>query len=57
MVTFHSNILCLLHIVNALENAKSVSNTGDAHALQIIVVERHQSLSNNLVLCNRIITC
>lgn len=51
MIALHGYVLGLLHIVNALQDGKSMSHARNAHALQVIVVQGHQGLSDNLILC------
>jgi hypothetical protein len=49
MVALNGHVLSLLDIIDAFEDGKAMSHTGDTHALEIIMLERNESLTNNLV--------
>jgi hypothetical protein len=49
VVRFHRHILRLFDIKNALENGQPVSDTGNPHALEVVMQQRNQRLANNFV--------
>lgn len=51
MVVLDRNILSLLYIVDRFQNHQAVTNTVNAHRLEIIMLQRDQGLSHNLVFC------
>jgi hypothetical protein len=51
VVALYRDILSLFHIVYALKDGETMSHTGDAHALQVIVMQRHQSLADDFIFC------
>jgi hypothetical protein len=53
LVALNWDILSLFDVVDALEDRQTVTNTGNAHALEIVVQQGNQGLSNNVVFCKQ----
>jgi hypothetical protein len=51
LVALNWDILSLFNVVDALEDRQTVTNTSDAHALEIVVQQGNQGLANNVVFC------
>ena len=51
MIALQWNVLSFLDVVDALEDGQAMAHTGDAHALEIVVQQRNQGLSDNVIFC------
>ena len=49
MIALTRNILSFLDIVNPFQNRQPMPDAGNAHALQIIMLQSNESLANNFV--------
>lgn len=49
VVALYRDFLSLLDLIDALEDCQTVTDTVDAHLLQIIMQQGNQSLAYNLV--------
>lgn len=51
MVVFYWYVLCLLDVVHTLEDGQSVTDTRDAHGLEVIMEQSNQGFSDDLIFC------
>lgn len=51
MVALNGDILCLLDVVDTFQYRQPMADTGNAHALQVVMLERDQSLPDDFIVC------
>lgn len=49
MVALNRHVLGLLDIVNRLQNGESVTDAGDTHLLEVVMLKSDKSFPNDLV--------
>jgi len=57
VIAFDRDILLHLDIVDTFENGESVPHTCYTHFLQILMLQGHKGLADNLVLCGGVSVC
>lgn len=53
VIALDGYVLCFLDVVDALQDGQPVADTSDAHALQVVVLQRHERLADDFVFCSK----